>query len=318
MTNSTYLGVDLGGTNARYGLVAEDGRIIRQGRFAVRSERGPEPILEQLTGCLQAIQEGLFEDERPRGLAMGVAGQVLPDRGVLLFSPNLPGWTNIPLGDRLSRALGLPVRVENDANLYALGEWLAGAGRGLDNLLLVTLGTGVGGGLILNGRLWNGAYGTAAEVGHMQVEPEGLLCACGARGCLETIASATAIARTARQWIAQGRPFEFQGDPKSLTSARLCDLARAGDNLARQVFERAGWAIGHVLADVFNLLGLEGVVIGGGAAQAYEFIHPRMFEVFASRVLTVDPEIIRFAPTALGDDAPLVGAPALFLSSEDH
>jgi len=308
----TYLGIDLGGTNARFGLVTVEGAILQRGRFPVRSERGVEPILEDLISRIKDLLSGLTENEYPAGVAVGVAGRVLPDKGTLLSSPNLPGWLNVPLGRRLEEGLGLEVRLENDANLYALGEWSAGAGRGLDDLVVLTLGTGVGGGLILNGRLWDSVFGTAAEVGHIVIEPEGRPCGCGSRGCLETIASATAMAWTAREWILGGRPSAYQGRLEDLTTADLFYLARRGDRLAREAFARAGWALGLALTGIFNLLGLEGAVIGGGAAAAYEFIYPKMYEEFAGRVFAVDPESVRLAPAALGDDAPLAGAPRLF------
>jgi len=310
--SKTYLGIDLGGTNARFGLVTGEGTILKRGRFPIRSERGVEPILEDLISRIKDLLSGLAEEERPAGMAVGVAGRVLPDKGTLVSSPNLPGWLNVPLRRRLEEALGLEVCLENDADLYALGEWSAGAGRGLNNLVVLTLGTGVGGGLILEGRLWEGVFGTAAEAGHIVIEPEGRLCACGGRGCLETIASATAMARTAREWIKEGKPCAYRGRLEELTPADLFDLARSGDRLARETFARAGWALGIALTGIFNLLGLQGAVIGGGAAAAYEFIYPKMYEEFAGRVFAVDPESVRLIPAALGDDAPLAGAPKLF------
>ena len=312
MNSDTYLGVDLGGTNARYGLVTAKGEILKKGRFTVRSARGPEPIIRDLIAGLKALLADIPANLHPQGLALGAAGRIKPDQGLVASSPNLPGWEDVPLAGDLHEALALEVRLENDANLYALGEWLAGAGQGLNNLILLTLGTGVGGGLILDGRLWNGAFGTAAEAGHIVVEPEGRPCPCGSRGCLEMIASATAMARTAREWIAQGRPSAYRGRPEDLTSADLAGLARQGDPLAIEVFDRAGWALGLALTGIFNLLGLEGAVIGGGASPSFEFIYPKMFEEFSARVFAVDPGQVRFAPAGLGDDAPLAGAPALF------
>ncbi len=313
--SNTFLGVDLGGTHARYGLVTSEGDIIRQGRFLVRSERGPEAILADLRGHLKTMLLETPENRRPQGLAMGVAGRVLPEEGVLLFAPNLPGWRDVPVSRIMSEALELEVKLANDADLYALGEWLAGAGRGLGNLVVLTLGTGVGGGLVMNSRLRTGSFGSAAEIGHMTVEPNGTPCRCGSIGCLETIASGTAMASTARAWIEEGQACSYEGPLPELTAVHLYELARAGDSLARRVFERAGWALGVILASIFNLLGLEGAVIGGGASVAYDYIKTTMLSEFAARVLAVDLNRIRFAQAALGDDAPLVGAPALFRSN---
>ena len=311
--SGTYLGVDLGGTNVRFGLVTSTGQVLKNGRFPVRSaERGPDGILDELTGRLRNLMADLPEAAQPRGLGIGAPGRILPERGVMVSAPNLPGWKNIHLAERFRKDLKLETRIDNDANLHALGEWLAGAGQGMNHMIMLTLGTGVGGGLVLDGRIWNGPFGSAGEVGHIVVEPEGHPCGCGGRGCLETIASANHMARTAREWIAEGRPTAYQGDPARLTAQDLHRLAQTGDELALAVFERAGWALGIALTGIFNLLGLEGAVMGGGGAGAFEFIYPRMFREFSERVFAVDPEEIKFATAALGDDAGLVGAAALF------
>ena len=310
----TYLAIDIGGTNLRYGLVAENGLILRRGRVPARMERGPDTILTDLVERLRALTADIPADEQPVGLGLGAAGRLRPDRGLLVSSPNLPGWQNIPLAARLSGALGLEVRIGNDADLHALGEWLAGAGKGLKNLVVLTLGTGVGGGLVLDGRIWTGSFGTSGEVGHIVIEPEGRACPCGSRGCLEQYSSATAIARyAAEKFNADKNRSLYRGSPDELTCARLYDLAGQGDALALEAFARAGWALGIALTGVFNLLGLEGAILGGGASEAFDFIAPAMKAEFARRVFAVDPDQIRFARAALGDDAPLVGASALFL-----
>ncbi|MFH1134573.1 MAG: ROK family protein [Pseudomonadota bacterium] len=307
-----YLGLDLGGTNAKYGLVDAAGRIIKRGRLRVQAERGPEPIISDLIRVIEELRQDLPEGLHPRGLAVGAAGLVLPREGLLVRAPNLPGWSNVPLAQRLSQALDIEVRLMNDADLFTLGEWLAGAGRGLGNMVGLTLGTGVGGGLILDGRIWNGPHGGAGEVGHIIVDPQGRPCGCGSRGCLETLASATGIVETARQLIASGVRCSFEGNPADLTARVLSGLARAGDQVALEAFETAGRAIGIVLTGIFNLLGLEGVVMGGGASTSFDLIFPALWSEFQSRVFAVAPETIRIVPAALGDDAPLAGAPALF------
>ena len=309
---AVYVGLDLGGTNAKLGLVSEDGRLIERHRFPVRAERGPEPIIADLVSGVKELISRAGVAAPPLGLAVGAAGVIQPREGVLVRAPNLPGWKNVPLGRLLSEALGLEVRLANDADLFTLGEWLAGAGRGLDYLVGVTLGTGVGGGLVLGGSLYSGAFGSAAEVGHMVIEPEGRPCNCGSRGCLETLSSATGIVRTAKELIESGRECGFEGRPEDLTSAALYDLALAGDQVARESFDRAGRALGVALTTLFNLLGLEGAVFGGGASPSFHLLHPQMTAEFFSRGYVVDPNQIRLVKAELGDDAPLAGAPALF------
>ncbi|MBW2091752.1 MAG: ROK family protein, partial [Deltaproteobacteria bacterium] len=212
----------------------------------------------------------------------------------------------------LEEALDLEVRIENDANLYALGEWLAGAGQGMDNLVVITLGTGVGGGIILDGRLWTGSFGNAGEIGHMVVEPDGRPCKCGSNGCLETLASGTAMAEMAREWIQNGEPCGYQGNLEYLTSADLFDLARQGDPLALKVFNKAGSSLGLALTNVFNLLGLEGAIIGGGAGVVFDFLKPKILEELSGRVFTADLDQITLARSTLGESASLIGAPTLF------
>jgi glucokinase len=179
-------------------------------------------------------------------------------------------------------------------------------------MLGVTLGTGVGGGLILSGHIWNGAFGTAAEIGHCVIEPEGRPCRCGGRGCLETLASATAMAEMARERILAGRACGYQGPLEQLTSVHLFDLARQGDALALEIFRIAGNALGLALVNVFNLLGLEAVVIGGGAGMTFDFLRPHIMSTITGRLFTMDVDQLFLARSSLGDLAPLIGAAALF------
>jgi glucokinase len=308
----TYLGIDIGGTNIRYGLVTDEGKVLSDSHFSVFSERGLEAVLNDLTSHLTRFLDSLPEDLKPEGVGVGAAGRILPEQGLIVSSPNLPGWKNVPLADHLQKALDLEVRLENDVNVYALGEWLAGAGQSRENLVVLTLGTGVGGGLILNNRLWAGSFGTAAEIGHMVVEPDGPPCKCGSRGCLETYASATAMVSMAREMINGGRKCGYEGRLEHLNSVHLFDLAIEGDSLALDIFSRAGTAIGITLTNVFNLLGLQGAIIGGGAGLTFEFLKPSIEKELTSRVFAVDYDQIFLARSTLGDMAPLIGAPALF------
>jgi glucokinase len=308
----TYVGIDIGGTNIRFGLVTDEGKVLSDSHFSVFSERGLEAVLNDLTNNLTTFLSTLPEDLKPQGVGVGAAGRILPAEGLIVSSPNLPGWKNVPLAEHLQKTVDLEVRLENDVNVYALGEWLAGAGRGSENLVVLTLGTGVGGGLILNNRLWSGSFGTAAEIGHMVVEPDGPPCKCGSRGCLETFASATAMVNMAKEMINGGRECGYEGRLENLTSAHLFDLAIEGDSLALDIFSSAGTAIGITLTNVFNLLGLQGAIIGGGAGLTFEFLKPSIEKELSSRVFAVDYDQIFLARSTLGDMAPLIGAPALF------
>ncbi len=149
----TYVGIDIGGTNIRFGLVTDEGKVLSDSHFSVFSERGLEAVLNDLTNNLKTFLSTLPDDLKPQGVGVGAAGRVLPEQGLIVYSPNLPDWKNVPLADHIQKTLDLEVRLENDVNVYALGEWLAGAGQGSENLVVVALGTGVGGGLILNNQL---------------------------------------------------------------------------------------------------------------------------------------------------------------------
>ena len=309
MTEKIYLAADVGGTNINLGLVDDEGLVLARRAFATDSSRGPAQVMADIIRHLKAL--AAESPGRPAGLAIGVPGWIDQGAGVLLNTPNMPGWVNVPVTKILSQALDLPVFLENDCNLYALGEWHGGAGRGLKHLLTLTLGTGVGGGLIIDGRLWYGAFASACEIGHLRVEDRGAPCGCGQRGCLETIASATGMARLGRLWLKKKKETLYRGTPEGLTPKAMFDLARLGDPMSLAVFRRAGEALGLVLAGVFNLLGLEGAIIGGGAAGAFEFIRPRLREVLEGGVIVADPAHLKLLRGELGGDAPLVGAPAL-------
>ncbi|MDR2946143.1 MAG: ROK family protein [Candidatus Adiutrix sp.] len=306
-----YLAMDVGGTNIIAGLVDEEGRVAARHRFPTRSSRSPEEVMEDMAAHLRELAALAPEGGKPEALAVGLPGWINQQAGILLKAPNMPGWVDVPMAEIMSRALHLPVCLENDTNLYALGEWLHGAGRGLDNLLVVTLGTGVGGGLILDGRLWNGSFASAVEIGHLPLGPGGALCGCGRRGCLETVASATGMSRLGRQWLAEGRPTGYDGPPEELTPKVMHSLAQKGDPLALAVFREAGEALGLVLSAIFNLLGIEGVVLGGGATGAFEFIRPSLWASLAARVIITEPENLKLLVSRLGEDAPLAGGAAL-------
>ncbi|MDR2935668.1 MAG: ROK family protein [Candidatus Adiutrix sp.] len=313
MTNSkrTCLAADVGGTNIKVGLVDEDGRVLARQGFPTASGRGPDMVMADIIRHLKGLAAEAPKGRRPMGLAIGVPGWINQADGVLLKAPNMPGWVNVPVVEIMSRAFDLPVLLENDSNLYALGEWHGGAGRGLKHLLVITLGTGVGGGLIIEGKLWYGAFASAGEIGHQLVELRGAPCGCGGRGCLETIASATGMTRLGREWLKKKKETLYRGEPDRLTPEMMFDLARRGDPMSLAVFRRAGEALGMVLVGVFNLLGLEGVIIGGGVAGAFEFIRPRLLEIMNRGLVVADPARLKLVRGELGEDAPLAGAPAL-------
>lgn len=302
-----WVGIDLGGTNSRLALV-HAGRVERTLRFATEPGLGSADLVRRLAGALDELgqaADGL-------GLTIGGVGVASPGvldrtRGLILASPNLPAMAGFALGRALADATGLKVALENDANLYALGEHRFGAGQGEADLICFTLGTGVGGGLILGGRLVVGPLGCGGEVGHLIVEPAGRVCGCGARGCLEAYASATGLTAALAEALAAGEPTSLRpGD-----GVKAMDLAaHAGDALAMAIFDQAGRALGRALAAVVALTGLDLAIFGGGVAKGWVLLEKACRDELSARLHMIDPGRVRTLPARLGEEAPLLGAAA--------
>jgi glucokinase len=316
MKDSAVVGIDLGGTNVRLALVSPEGKILSRWEWATPSAADQAALVSVLAADLTKAGEAA----RDRGWeikagGIGVPGRVLPREGRVIFSPNVPALNDCRLVDRLALQVKFPLFLENDANLFALGEHWLGAGRGHDQMLGITLGTGVGGGLILNGRLWSGAEGTTGEIGHLTVDPEGSKCHCGNRGCLETMASGSWTVAWVKEQLAQGASSWlrelYEADPGAIGGQTLVVAALQGDPLARRAFDRVGRSLGQAIADVVHLLGLPRVVIGGRFARAWEVFHPPLQEEMHRRLTLFPPEAVSVCPAQLGDDAGLVGAARL-------
>ncbi|MDR2338869.1 MAG: ROK family protein [Deltaproteobacteria bacterium] len=307
----TFLALDIGGTNVKCGLVTRSGAILGTHSFPTQEASGPEPLIRLIAGRLKGLAGRHAAGRRPKAIAMAAPGWLKAREGIVVVAPNIPGWKDVHISKLMGEALGIPAHLENDANLYALGEWLGGAGKGHDNMVGVTLGTGVGGGLILEGRLWAGPSYSAAEIGHIPLGGNDRLCGCGRRGCLETIASATGVAQVARERLLAGEKTIYEGAPDRLTSELMVGLAGKGDPLSLAAFREAGEAIGLVLASIFNILGIDTAVIGGGGAGAFEFLKPPIMGVLGRQVVASDLGDLKVLKGTLGGDAPFVGAAAL-------
>jgi len=307
-----FLAVDFGGTQIRAARYGAD--LSRQARVAL-----PTPTRGGLDGVLERIKAAVGQVWPPDGevAALGVAapGPVDPRQGVVVFAPNLPGWTDVPLRDLLQQTFGVPTFVGNDANLAALGEHRFGAGQGVDDLVYLTISTGIGGGILLDGRPFEGGRGLGGEVGHIVVEAEGPPCLCGGRGCLETLASGPAIARSAREAIAAGRPSTLLrmvgGDPERITAREVGLAAQEGDELAREVFRRAGFYIGVALVTLMFLFNPSLFILGGSVTLVGDLLFGPIRETVRARAPEVYWRDVPIRPAALGDDVGLVGALAL-------
>jgi glucokinase len=310
------VGVDLGGTNVRLALVSPQGKILSRWERATATMPDQATLVAALATDLTRASEAARESGwEIKGAGIGVPGRVLPREGRVVFSPNVSALNDCRLVEHLSPQLNWPLFLENDANLFALGEHWLGAGAGHDQMLGITLGTGVGGGLILNGRLWTGAEGTSGEIGHMTVDPEGRKCHCGNRGCLETMASAfwtvawvrEQLAQQASSWLGE----LYAADPEAIQGETLVVAALQADPLARRAFDRVGRSLGQAIAAVVHLLGLSRVVIGGRFARAWEVFQAPLHAELYRRLTLFPPESVSVCPAQLGDDAGLVGAARL-------
>jgi glucokinase len=308
--------IDLGGTNVRLALVNRRGQILSRKEWATASMPNQKALVATLAADLgDADKAARFQGWEIKGGGLGVPGRVLPRKGWVDFSPNIPALNNCPLIERLAPSVSWPLFLENDANLFTLGEHWLGAGVGHQHMLGITLGTGVGGGLVLNGRLWTGSEGSAGEIGHLTVDPEGRKCHCGNRGCLETMASASWTVVWVKEQLAQGAASWlrelYETDPDAIRGETLVAAALQRDPLAQRAFDRVGTSLGQAIAGVVHLLGISRVVIGGGFARAWEVFQYSLEAELHRRLTLFPPEAVSVCPALLGDDAGLVGAARL-------
>lgn len=267
------IGIDVGGTKVLGGVVDEFGSVVKTARRATPREGG-----EALTQTIADVAKELKAEYNVDSVGVSAAGFVSSDRKTMLATPNIAGWNGVDLDYQLTSLIGLPVVIENDANAAAWGEARFGAGRGKRHMLLLTIGTGIGGGIVVNGDLYRGAFGVAAEIGHIRVVPEGHLCGCGARGCFEQYGSGNALMRHAREAIAASpdvaRNLLSRGDGtlEGLTGKAITEAAREGDAVALAAFNTTGQWLGAGIASLAVILDPECVVIGGGVIDAGEIL----------------------------------------------
>jgi glucokinase len=293
------IGVDLGGTNLRAAVVDQNGNLLAQTSASTSPEKGREHVIGEIVEAIQQLRSQQI-DGRFAGVGIGVPGFILMDEGVILNSNNLAFLENMPLRDEIESRLGAPVILENDANAAALGECWIGAGAEVDSLVLLTLGTGIGGGIIYKGRVMHGFLGMAGELGHITVVPNGNPCGCGNVGCLEKHASATAITCTAELMRVTNHP--------NPTAEDIFKLAEAGDWKAQQIFRSMGEALGTALATLVNTFNFPLYLLSGGPLPAWNHFAPAMFEQVTRRSFTYRSTKTRIEKAKLGNQAGLFGA----------
>jgi len=310
-----FIGVDLGGTHLRAALVdTETGTMSSLRRAATPASQGPQAVMTELAALILAV---MADSQLPKaeigGVGIGIPGLVDLEAGRARLLPNIPGnWGEVPLAETLSQQIGLPVRLLNDVRSMTLGEWTFGAGRGVRTMACYAVGTGIGGGLIINGKLHLGLSGSAGELGHQVIEPEGLPCNCGGRGCLEMYAAGPAIAAQAASAVIQRRQTLIRdlvhADINQITVEVVLDAARQGDALAKDIFERAGRYIGLALANTIHTLSPEKVIFGGGVSSAGELLLEPVRATVRQRVHLAPAEQVMITLAELGDHGGLIGA----------
>lgn len=317
------LGVDLGGTNVRAAVFDKQGRILGSGRAPSLATEGVENTIAQIVHAARlALQAADVTKDRVAGLGIGVPGHIDPRPGVVLWAPNFydqgQPYRNVALAGPITAQIGLPVFMGNDANVAALGEFRFGAGRAVRTLVMVTLGTGIGGGIILDGKLWTGATGGAGEIGHLIVAAGGRGGA-AAWGSLESMGQISAIVERASRKICQGRPSlladQVDYDWHRLTPKDIADAAQAGDAVALETFAETGYYVGLGIASIVNLLNPEMVVIGGGVALAGDLILDPIRRAARANAIKTMIDVCPIVPAELGDDAGIYGGASLVLDA---
>ncbi|MGD0795571.1 MAG: ROK family protein [Dehalococcoidales bacterium] len=308
------IAADIGGTKILAALFSAGGKMLAKDTRPTLVEEGVSPIIERLVSAIDGLcRQNNIKPSGLGGIGIACAGGIDTGQGVVVTpSPNMPGWKDIPLADILRERFGVKIYLVNDASAAALGEHRFGAGKGVKDLVLLTLGTGIGGGIIADGSLYLGAVGAAGELGHMTVEDSGPECGCGNRGCLEMLASGTAIAREAIKRINQGGKSALEGMAggkiENITAEMVGAAARSGDSLAKEVIARAAYYLGVGLVNIVNIFNPEMVILGGGMAGLGDLLTGPGKCMVAERAFSISSHAVRIVTAQLGNEAGVYGA----------
>lgn len=317
-----YVGVDLGGTNVRSALIDEDGAVLaHDARKTLARESAEAPVRQIVDSVTESVNSGGASFSDISGIGIGSPGPLSAKEGKILRAGNLPHWINFPLTAIVKERTGVDTYLQNDANVFAYGEWWMGAGRGIDDFFALTLGTGIGGGAVCGGKLLTGFNDNASEFGHTSIDYCGAQCWCGQKGCIELYSSATGIVRITLEELTnehiETSLAEYRTRPGELNSYIICQAAVAGDEFARQMFDTAGYLLGLAIVNALNLLNFKRVAIGGGLARAGDLIleparrglYERGFQSFVHEVDIV--------PAERPDDAAILGAVRNVMDKEE-
>ena len=310
------IGIDVGGTNVKIALVDDKGSILYSNSVPTRAEMGYEYTVNNIK---QAIRDLMSETKVTsiEGIGFDFPGQIDYKNGIVRLAPNIPGWVNIPIAKIIEDEFKIPTRIDNDVHCAALGELNFGAGKGCENFICMTVGTGIGSGIVINGKLVRGASNAAGELGHRKLQMhEGPLCGCGDHGCLEAFASGPSIVAMAEEYILGGKSTKFRelASGGEITPFIVAEAAKQGDPVARRIFARIGEYIGFGLSSVVNLLNPEKIIIGGGVADAGDILLDPIKETIKKRAMVVAGSAVEIVPAKLGNTAGVIGASLLIES----
>jgi len=312
------LGIDLGGTKILTAVATAQGRMLSRDHSVTPATKGQEAVVQSILESIgRALEQAGIAAPQLNAIGVGAPGLSNPETGILFTSPNLPGWRDVPLRDIIEKELGKKAFLINDANAAALGELYFGAAKGAHHFIYITISTGIGGGIIVDGEVYTGSIGTAGEVGHMTIDDDGPPCNCGNRGCWETLASGTAMAREARKQIKEGARTSIlgyaEGDVEKVTAQVIHNAAKEGDSLAKELITRTGYYVGVGLANLVNIFNPELIVIGGGLSNIGDMLLEPAYEVAGERAFKESYRTVRFALAKLGRDSGVLGAAAFAL-----
>lgn len=308
------IGVDVGGTNIKIALVGTSGEIVFSNSISTRAEMGYEYTISAMKQAVaDLMKETKTDSKNIEGIGFGFPGQIDYKNGIVRFATNIPGWVDVPIEEIFEKEFGIPTRVDNDVRCATLGELNFGAGKGCKNLVCITLGTGIGSGIVVDGKLVRGASNVAGEIGHIKLQMNGgPLCGCGDYGCFEAFASGPSIVAMAQEYIKGGKSAKFRemADP-DITPYIVAQAAKEGDVVAKRIFTIMGEYVGFGLASVINLLNPERIIIGGGVADAGEIIFEPIRETISKRAMPIAAAAVEIVPARLGNMAGVIGASIL-------
>lgn len=311
------IGVDVGGTNVKIALVDKKGSIAYSNTVPTMAEMGYEYTINNIKQAItDLMRESQTSKDSIEGIGFGFPGQIDCNTGVVRILPNIPGWINVPVAQIMEKEFGIPVKLDNDVRCAALGELNFGAGQGCLNLICVTVGTGIGSGLIVNGKIVRGASNAAGEIGHVKLQmQDGPICGCGDTGCMEAYASGPAIVEMAQDYIRGGKSTKFRelANP-DITPYIVAEAAKQGDVVAKRIFEIMGEYIGIGLSSVVNLLNPEKIIIGGGVADAGDILFEPIKRTIKERAMPIQGASVEVVPAQLGNSAGVIGASLLIES----